>query len=180
MAVSAGDHVLVGPDNGLVLPAATRIAPGDVQVYETDYEEPESSTFHGRDVFAPLAAEIHERGKAILRAEERFTPTESYETVSFPAPSSREGTVRGEVLVIDDFGNAITNIPGDVLDGSYGDDVSVNGEPAPVRRTYATVESGQRVVTVGSHDNVELAVNQGRGEAGFDVDIGDQVVLDMS
>ncbi|MGM0397376.1 MAG: SAM hydrolase/SAM-dependent halogenase family protein [Halobacteriota archaeon] len=180
LAVSAGDHVLVGPDNGLLLPAARRIAPGDVQVYAVDHRMPESSTFHGRDVFAPLAAEIHEEGTVLLRSDDRFSATTEYESVNFPEPDCREGTVHGEVLVVDDFGNAITNVPGDALDDWFGREIRVNGERAPVRRTYATVEPGQRLVTVGSHENVELAANQGRGDDAFRVAVGDPVVLDRS
>ncbi|UWG47250.1 S-adenosyl-l-methionine hydroxide adenosyltransferase [Halanaeroarchaeum sp. HSR-CO] len=180
LAVTAGDHVLVGPDNGLLLPAARRIAQGDVQVYAVDYEDPASSTFHGRDVFAPLAAEIHEEGTGLLHSDDRFSVTSEFETVDFPAPEWHDQAVHGAVLVIDDFGNAITNVPGDALDDWFGREIRVNGERAPVRRTYAMVDPGHRLVTVGSHENVELAVNQGRGDDAFRVAVGDPVVLDRS
>lgn len=179
IAVVAGDHVLVAPDNGLVLPAARRIAPDAVAVYEVEYGDPESSTFHGRDVFAPLAAEIHEEGTGLFDTDDRFTRTDEYETITFPDPEWRDQTVHGEVLVVDGFGNAITNVPGDVLEESFSEEIGVNGEFVPVRRTYATVEPGQRLVTVGSHENVELAVNQGWGEEAFDLAVGDRVVLEL-
>ncbi|AKH97111.1 SAM hydrolase/SAM-dependent halogenase family protein [Halanaeroarchaeum sulfurireducens] len=179
LALKAGDHVLVGPDNGLLLPAARRLS-DDISAYHVAFDEPASTTFHGRDVFAPLAAEIHERGAEILAADDRFTHTHEYETVTFPEPDSLDGAVRGDVLVVDGFGNAITNVPGTVLDGHVGTEVIVNGESVPARRTYAAVEHGQRLVTVGSHDNVELAVNRGRGEDGFGVGPGDRVVLELS
>ena len=180
LAVRAGEHVLVAPDNGLVLPAASRLAPDDVEVFAVEYGDPASSTFHGRDVFAPLAGEIHENGRSILDSDDRFTRTETYETIAFPEPVRRDEHVRGEVLVVDGFGNVITNIPGTILEDRFGDDVPVNDEMTPARRTYATVEPGRRLVTVGSHENVELAVNQGRGATAFGLAVGDPVVLDLS
>jgi S-adenosylmethionine hydrolase len=53
----------------------------------------------------------------------------------------------------------------------------VNGERVPVRDTYARRDPGERLVTVGSHGNVELAVNRGRGEEAFGVGPGDPVRL---
>ncbi|MFB6070855.1 MAG: S-adenosyl-l-methionine hydroxide adenosyltransferase family protein [Halanaeroarchaeum sp.] len=171
LVVRAGDHLLVGPDNGVLLPPATHLAE-DVAVYAVDHEVPESATFHGRDVFAPLAAEVHEAGADVLR-EERFTRTETYETVTFPEPTLEADGAAGEVLVVDDFGNAVTNVPGAVLDERFGGTVRIDGETAPVRRTYAAVAPGHRLVTVGSHGNVELAVNRGRGDDAFGVSVGD-------
>jgi S-adenosylmethionine hydrolase len=81
------------------------------------------------------------------------------------------------VLVVDGFGNAITNIPGQVAVERFGTEAVVNGERVPVRETYARLDPGERLVTVGSHGNVELAVNRGRGDKAFGVDPGDAVDL---
>ncbi|MFT4945490.1 MAG: S-adenosylmethionine hydrolase, partial [Halovenus sp.] len=78
---------------------------------------------------------------------------------------------------VDGFGNAITNVPGRVVADRFGTTIRVDGERAPVRETYARVDPGQRLVTVGSHGNVELAVNRGRGDAAFDVEAGSSVEL---
>lgn len=180
LAITAGEHVLVGPDNGSLLPAAREIAPGDVQVYRVDHEVPESSTFHGRDVFAPLAAEIHEEGLDLVLADDRFSVTTDYESVAFPDPEWRDETVHGEILVVDDFGNAITNVPGETIEDRFGRSISVNGTRTAVRRSYAMVDPDQPLVTIGSHDTVELAVNQGRGDEAFRVAVGDPVALDLS
>jgi S-adenosylmethionine hydrolase len=58
-----------------------------------------------------------------------------------------------------------------------GDSVCVDGNRVPIERTYAAVDPGQRLVTVGSHGNVELAVNRGRGDDAFDVEPGSPVAL---
>ena len=182
VVVRAGDHALVGPDNGVLVPAARRLADetDEIEVFEIDLGDPASSTFHGRDVFAPAAALVHEAGVDAFETREEFAPVEEWVDLTFPEPTVEESHAEGEILVVDGFGNAITNVPGTVLDGRYGGRVTVNGERAPVEPTYAAVEVGQRLVTVGSHENVELAVNRGRGEAAFDVAVGDAVALDLT
>jgi S-adenosylmethionine hydrolase len=86
-----------------------------------------------------------------------------------------EASATGEVLVVDGFGNSITNVPGETVDGLS--EVTVNGETAPVRDAYAALDPGERLVTVGSHGNVELAVNQGRGDDAFGVAVGGEIEL---
>jgi S-adenosylmethionine hydrolase len=145
-------------------------------VYDVAYDDDTtaSNTFHGRDVFAPAAARVHE-AEAVADAD-RVTPTDEWVDLSFPDPAVSDDGAAGEVLVVDDFGNTITNVPGNVLDGL--DSVTVNGESAPVRDAYAEMDTGERLVTVGSHGNVELSVNQGRGDEAFGLAVGDDVSLD--
>jgi len=180
IAVRAGDHALVGPDNGVLSPVARRLAgpEAEIEVFEISEGNPASVTFHGRDVFAPAAAEIHEAGVSHLTELSTLRRQEDYEELSFPEPVVHGDGAEGEVLVVDGFGNAITNLPGGVLEGRFGGTIAVNGETAPAARTYAAVDPGERLLTVGSHGNVELAVNRGRGEEAFDVDAGDPLRLE--
>ncbi|AWB28300.1 SAM hydrolase/SAM-dependent halogenase family protein [Halococcoides cellulosivorans] len=176
LAIAAGEHVLVGPDNGVLVPPARALADGnEFTVHEIAIDDPASSTFHGRDVFAPAAAEIHDA--ASVEAVDGLTRLTSWVDLEFPDPTPVEDGVNGTVLTVDDFGNAITNVPGAILDEHLGEAVTVNGVWAPARRTYAAVDAGNRVVTVGSHGNVELAVNQGRGDDRFSVSPGSRVRL---
>jgi S-adenosylmethionine hydrolase len=177
LVIRAGEHALVGPDNGLLLPAA-RLLADTVEIFEWEYEDPDSVTFHGRDVFAPAAAAVHQTGVESIEQLDRATPTEEYVDLSFPDPEVYQSEASGEVLVIDGFGNAITNIPGVILDRLFGESVGVNDERIPVERSYAERNEGTRLVTVGSHGNVELAVNQGRGDDAFSIDVGDNVRLE--
>jgi len=174
-----GDHAIVAPDNGVALPVARVLAgEGDViEVFEIDVGDPESATFHGRDVFAPMAATVHEIGVDALHDAEGLVRADDYEDLTFPRATVGETGASGEVLVVDDFGNAITNIPGEAIADRFGEQVHINAGPVPVRRTYAAVEPGQRLVTVGSHGNVELAVNRGRGDEAFRLAVGDRVEL---
>jgi S-adenosylmethionine hydrolase len=180
IVVRAGDHALVGPDNGALIPAARELVgeDGEIEIFEIDDQNAASSTFHGRDVFAPAAADVHEVGIEQFDPLDRLTPVDEYEDLALPEPTVEDDAVVGEVLVVDDFGNAITNIPGDVIEGL--EQVRVNGQSVPAGETFAAVPPGQWLVTVGSHGNVELDVNQGRGDEAFGVDAGDEVRLAFS
>ncbi|MGB9963889.1 SAM hydrolase/SAM-dependent halogenase family protein [Halobacterium hubeiense] len=175
VVVRAGRHAIVAPDNGVAVPAAREL--GDVEVFEIEVEDPASSTFHGRDVFAPAAADVHERGVEAFDDYPGYERLEEYETVEFPDPDLAGDAVHGEVLVVDGFGNAVTNVPGRVLEDRMGEFVRVNGNAVAARRSYAGVDPGDWLVTVGSHGNVELAVNRGRGDDAFGVDPGSPVEL---
>ncbi|MBX0321899.1 SAM-dependent chlorinase/fluorinase [Halomicroarcula sp. F13] len=176
IVVRAGGHALVGPDNGVLLPVARELA-DEFEVFTWAYDDPASTTFHGRDVFAPAAAAVHETGVDALETLGETTPTDEYVDLRFPDPTVEDDRATGEVLVVDDFGNAITNVPGDVLADRFGGTVTVGDDSVPVRRAYAAVDAGDRLVTVGSHGNVELAVNRGRGDDAFGVAVGDSVAL---
>jgi len=180
VVVRAGEHALVGPDNGsLVPPARTLADDADVEVFEVTGVDPDSATFHGRDVFAPAAADVHAVGVADLHTLDRLRPADSFVDLRFPDPDVDSAGATGEVLVVDDFGNAITNVPGDVLAGRVGESATVNGERVPVRRTFGDVPAGSPLVTVGSHGNVELDVNDGRGADRFGLTAGDAVELGL-
>lgn len=208
ITVRAGEHVLVGPDNGLLLPAARALEsspaptagaglrgldPVDdrqtdgaegaaIECFEIVVEDPESATFHGRDVFAPAAAAIHETGVERVDDCPFLEPTDDYVDLSFPEPKLQADAATGEVLVVDGFGNAVTNVPGEWLTErcslrGRNETVQVEGTAVPAADHYEAVSAGQRLVTVGSHGNVELAVNRGQGSEAFGVAVGDAVEL---
>jgi S-adenosylmethionine hydrolase len=179
VVVEAGGHRFVAPDNGVVVPVARALADSrDSEVeledqdaaftvweYEYDDAETASTTFHGRDLFAPAAAEVHD-AEAVSDLD-RCASTDEWVDLAFPDPDLTESG-----------GNVITNVPGRVLDGL--DSVTVGGETVTVRDAYAELDPGERLVTVGSHGNVELAVNRGRGDDAFDVSRGDRIALSWS
>jgi hypothetical protein len=190
LVVRAGDHALVGPDNGVLRPPARALAADDgtdatggadgtdpIEAYVVSVDDPASTTFHGRDVFAPVAADVHEVGADGLATLDRLTPVPVADPVDLrlPAATVTDEGATGEVLVVDDFGNVITNVPGDVI--ADADEISVNGERVPVGETFASVAPGERLVTVGSHGYVECDVNRGRGDDAFGLAPGDDVTL---
>ena len=188
IAIGVGDHALVGPDNGLLQPVVRRLTDradataDDIAAYEITVDDPASTTFHGRDVFAPAAAEIHEAGVDRMSEVDLLSPIafDSCVDLSFPEPT-REGetadseTIHGEVLAVDDFGNAITNVPGEMLPA--GEQATVNGVSVPVVDTFDRVDRGSRLLMVGSHGYVECDVNRGRGDEAFGLGVGDSVDL---
>ncbi|UVE48967.1 SAM-dependent chlorinase/fluorinase [Haloferax larsenii] len=182
IVLRVGDHILVGPDNGVLRPPARRIADEadgspTIDAYEIRVENPASTTFHGRDVFAPAAADAHDVAPDELGDIERFSPLDTDDLVDLALPTatvdSDAGVATGDVLVVDDFGNCITNVPGEFVRGC--DHVAVNGEEVPVGHTFEAVPRGERLVTVGSHGNVECDVNHGRGDEAFGLAPGDSV-----
>jgi S-adenosylmethionine hydrolase len=176
----ANDHTFVGPDNGLLVPAARRIAGDDsVDWFHADPGDPDSSTFHGRDVFAPLAADVHDvveqYGVHALDGYDPLMPAEPVD-LRLPEATVEAGDASGEVLAVDDFGNVVTNVPGEFVEDREA--VTVNGDRVPVVSTFASVEPEAPLVTVGSHGYVECDVNGGRGEKWFGLAVGDAVRID--
>jgi S-adenosyl-L-methionine hydrolase (adenosine-forming) len=150
LAVASDDRFLVGPDNGVLSPALL-MAGARVVALETPSNA--SATFHGRDVFAPAAARLA-TGAAI-------------ETLGLPVTQPRirrtaeprrtgDGALLGEVISIDRFGNAITNLVG-LRTGT----VEAAGLSLPLRRTYGEAPIGAPVAIVGSSGLIELAVRDG-------------------
>jgi S-adenosylmethionine hydrolase len=113
IVIETEGSVFVGPDNGLLIPAAERA--GITQVYElTNHSlmRPEiSATFHGRDVFAPAAAQL----ACGTPPRECGPPIYDYAKPSFVLPAFNGKSATGEVLHVDDFGNIVTNMPQEFL-----------------------------------------------------------------
>ncbi len=150
IAVSSGDRLLVGPDNGVLSPALFAV---DAQVVSLPVPPNAAPTFHGRDVFAPVAAQLA-RGAALYDLGD---PWHSATRRRTPEPSKRDdGAVVGEVITIDRFGNAVTNLYARV-DGR----LEVGSAILPVVRTYADVAPGTPVGVVGSSGLLEVAVRDG-------------------
>ena len=165
----AADGVLVGPDNGLLPPAADVLG-GPQQAFELTaqaYRLPQvSATFHGRDVFAPAAAHL---ASGVKPAElGPSVPLEQVQRLAAPAPSVRQGTIVTEVATIDHFGNVQLAAPAAALAAAgFGDGDRVGVGPGSARlagivgRTFADVDDGQLVVLVDSAGLVAVAVNGG-------------------
>ncbi len=169
VAVAAGDRVFVGPDNG-VLSWAVNAAGGALAAYELTnralFRTPVSPTFHGRDVFAPVAAHLA-AGRALTDVGPELPPSR---LVTLPEPTSRlrDGTAEGEVLSVDHFGNVQLSITAEdlsTLGAHHGDLLTVRlGRrqlSVPFRETFAAVPPGDLVAFVDSAGLVAFAVNSG-------------------
>ncbi|HEY0171025.1 MAG TPA: SAM-dependent chlorinase/fluorinase [Pyrinomonadaceae bacterium] len=120
VALAGRGHTFVGPDNGLFGHVYERVRPFKVfhLTNESFFRREVSATFHGRDIFAPVAGALS-RG---VRAEELGPEVEDFVRLPSAAPVRLEGgTLAGSVIHIDRFGNCITNItPGDLTDEDIG------------------------------------------------------------
>jgi S-adenosylmethionine hydrolase len=162
-------RILVGPDNGLLMPAAHRFggAVEAVEISESPHRlRPVSATFHGRDLFAPVAAHI--AAGADLRAAGQ--PLDPSELVELELPTARtDGTeLVGHVLAFDRFGNVTLDIEHEQLAGSglrLGQSavVSIEGEEhdAHYARTFTDVGRGDLLLYEDAYRTLALAVNRG-------------------
>ena len=136
-----------------------------------------SETFHGRDVFAPVAAHL-----ANGLTPEEFGPQITDPVVpQFTKVTRNHDAVSGEVLHVDDFGNIITNIPGKDLTTFRGGMVQVSlssqRQQMKVLGTYADARLNELLVLVGSHGYAEIAINQGNAAERFQAKAGDAIAL---
>lgn len=171
LAAEADRRFVVAPDNGIVsrvLDAATAFRA--VAVENPAFLAAErSATFHGRDIFAPVAAYLA-RGAHLSR----FGP-EIGDPVYIPEPGvSWEGeAIVGEVVAMDGFGNLVTNLPGASVDDVSG--VEIQGKTIPVVRTYGDLPPESLAALVNSDGRVEVAARDSSAAELLNADVGTRV-----
>jgi S-adenosylmethionine hydrolase len=165
LAVESDERFLVGPDNGVLSPALLVTGARAVTLPVPSNAAP---TFHGRDVFAPAAAELalgaslDALGSPVLDVVVRRTPEPR---------RLADGSIEGQVITIDRFGNAITN-----LLGLRAQSVEVNGASLPLRRAYADVPEGEPIALVGSNGLIEISLRDGNAAATLGLERGTVIV----
>ena len=169
IAVQAGGSVLIGPDNGLLSWAFGALGGAERAVQLTNDElwlHPVSATFHGRDIFVPVAAHLATGTELMAVGEE----IDLADLVTLPAPTSRMqgGEAEGEVMSIDRFGNVQLSIPAadaGLLGIGIGSALVVRcGRrqlTVPYLETFAAVAPGEIVAFTDSAGLISLAVNAG-------------------
>lgn len=169
VALEVEGHVFVGPDNGLfgALPA-----PAAVHGIDTSRFGRLSRTFHGRDIFAPVAANLASGALALADvgpARPGVAPS------PIPLPRDAAGGLEGAVVVVDRFGNLITNLrsahvtPGSVL--------QLGERTFRVVGTYGEARPGEVVALVNAFDCLEIAVRDGNAADTLGVTTGTPVLL---
>jgi len=179
LIVTGGGQYFVGPDNGLLLPAAKRL--GGPQVFHMNAqgigEGKISPTFHGRDLFAPAAARL----VAGTPPQNLGRPTAEFVDLDLGASRKNGAAVVGHVIYVDGFGNLITSIPSSAL-AADGQPVQVmvgrKRSAATVERTYGDAVRGHVVVVLGSDGLVEVAVREGSAAERFAAMQGTSVRID--
>jgi S-adenosylmethionine hydrolase len=171
-------QLLVGPDNGVF----SMLFDGSEEVFAVAAaalgERARSSTFHGRDVFAPLAARL-----ATLPAPALLgTRIDDHVRLALARPEQRDEALLGEVIHVDRFGNLITNIDAATLRAFAGTseprialgDTCLRG----VRDHYAEVQPGELLALIGSAGLLEVAVREGSARERLGVELGASLRID--
>ncbi len=179
--VDSGTHLFVGPDNG-ILTWVFRERP--CRVFELTVEQyflPEvSNTFHGRDVFAPVAGHL---SLGTQRTEDFGRPIEDPVSLSFPEPVLDPGTITGEVIHIDRFGNLITNVPKIMMKGRVKPDEVIieigNTVIEGISKSYSQKESGELLSVIGGTGFLEVSVNMGNAQQTTGVRVGDKIIISL-
>ena len=173
VAIRTNSFFFVGPDNGLFSLILRKEAKWEARRLENSQflRSPVSNTFHGRDLFAPVAAHLasgvdfHTLGPAC--------------DLMFPRwgePIAGRGEVRGEVIHIDRFGNAITNVPGEILEKQgppckwsiRAGELTIDS----IQQTYGRAGAREALALTGSSGFIEIAVNQGNAASELKLEQG--------
>lgn len=176
IAAQTEDYFFVGPDNGVLSLALLRGQIKSIHALENEtyFLKPVSRTFHGRDIFAPVAAHLS-RGVSIQKLGPRL---QGFVKLAWPRPRSLEGEVQGEIVHVDRFGNLMTNIGAESL-GVFGDKpcevFAKRKRRCPIALFYSAVPAGRPLAVLGSTGYLEIAINGDSAAAKFRLRVGDRI-----
>lgn len=177
-AVKSDSAIFLAPDNAVLKYV---FDDGPVEVYQItnrDYfRDNVSHTFHGRDIFAPVAAHISKG----ISLEILGRPFADYVTgkVSKPVVDANE-KITGEVVYIDRFGNGITNIEGHLLAGRK--QIQLHVKSITIRELssrYTDVPAGKPLALIGSGNTLEISVHQGNASRQLEFGVGDKIIISI-
>jgi S-adenosyl-L-methionine hydrolase (adenosine-forming) len=180
---TADNQYFVAPDNG-VLSLVYERDPNVVVRHanaEHYYLQPVSKTFHGRDVFAPVAAWLSKGWQTAAMGEE----IQDFKRFALPRPKATDGVVKGVVMRVDGFGNLITNFREEDLSESVKQSGQIHfqiGTHSVSRlvETFALGNAGEPVAYVGSNGYIEVAINKGNAARTLGLGRGAAVTLQNS
>jgi len=163
LVVEHDGHVFIAPDNGLLAPLLDHAE--EPKVWQLDIDRltslnlaKPSATFHGRDIFAPVAAELA-AGRLSLdgigKAVSEWTPGWLDE------PEVSTGKVSGTIITIDAFGNLISNIDASLIKGYREPVAHIAGHQIPTLTTYGRAKPGELLALINSFNVVEIARSEG-------------------
>lgn len=176
VAIQFAGGFLVGADNGLFsgilkeTPVIKAIELSNTQYWRTNNP---STTFHGRDIFAPVGA--HLANGVDLKQLGREISVETLVQLSLPETEISDGRIFGCIQYIDRFGNLITNIAEKNLTSDL--QVILREQIIPWGRTYSDGKPQELIALIGSHGYLEIAVNCGNAQRRLQVGVGDRVTL---
>jgi S-adenosylmethionine hydrolase len=173
-------YFFVGPDNGLfTLPSRSeRVKQAVLLTNQKFFLSKVSSTFHGRDIFAPVAAYL-----SLGVKPEAFGPSiKSWREIPFSDPAMKQGKLIGEIVHVDAFGNLVSNIDRKCLlkfskDYSFAVRIgrlTIQG----LKKGYWEGKKGEPIVLIGSGGFLEISVREGNAQKSLKVNKGDPIIVD--
>jgi S-adenosylmethionine hydrolase len=174
LIVEYDHHYFMAPDNGLLGRMLDHAKGAAVFRLDMDALErldipPPSNTFHGRDVFAPIAAELAAGNTTPVCIA---TATDTWIPAWVDEPEIAGDKVSGSVITVDAFGNLISNIEGPMIEGLSNPVVHIAGHDIPLRTTYGNVKPGEYLALVNSFDVLEVARAESSAAEGLGVERG--------
>ncbi len=178
LMIEAGGAYFVGPDNGLFSLALMGKEPQRIIELTTDsyHLKPTSMTFHGRDVFAPVAAHL----SLGASPEKLGTSTSDFIRLPWPEVSQKKKNLHGEIIYVDGFGNLITNIREDHLRPFPKDALSISIGRRKIHglsASYISVPEGKFVALMNSWRYLEIAVRNGSASEQTGISVGTPVLV---
>lgn len=178
VALEVRDQYFVGPDNGIFSLLTRDEHFRAVHLTQQSFWRADpSGTFHGRDIFAPVAAHLSEGADFKTLGE----PIEELETYRWAVPIADKDGIQGWVIHIDKFGNLITNISSSLIDEVIGTaEVKIyvgNTILDEILHTFGSVPDGEPVAYIGSSGMLEVAINKGNAKEMLGVQKGAQISL---
>jgi S-adenosylmethionine hydrolase len=181
IVVTTRTHILVGPDNGILIPVAHRL--GNFTVYEITNPNlmlnSVSNTFHGRDVFTPVAAHILNG----VEFEQIGPIVRDFVDLNFGGYEITDKSATGKIIYIDSFGNIITNIDGSRLSQvlNYNKQIMLfvgkKQIKIPFVKSYDFVKKGELLSTIGSSNFFEIAVNQDNASKKLKIKVDEEIKI---
>ncbi len=176
MIVKIKDYVFVGPDNGVFSSILLDHPAADCYSIDTKHalQHRLSQTFHGRDIFAPVAARLSIKwDKSLLREKIKYPVI-----LGTGKPVIHEKSVTGEIIYVDHFGNLITNIPaGIVHTGEIGSIVVKGYKIKSMVDTYEQCDKKQPCALINSFNSLEIAINSHSVHKVLGINAGDKVTV---
>ena len=181
IALQLSESFLVGPDNGLfsgILAENPVLAAVELTNSEYWHTPTPSSTFHGRDIFAPVGAHLASSEACALADLGNPIDPETLVQLPLPACTQTETSITGYIQYIDHFGNLITNIPGSCVWGKQWY-IKLENQVIKGSNTYADRPPRSEIALVGSHGWVEIAVNCGNARSQLQLDWQDKIEVNF-
>jgi len=171
----SGDQALLAPDNGLLAPLAARGTIDRIVRVEAARlvrfgVSDVSATFHGRDIFAPLAAAI---ASGRCNPLDLGTEISALNSVGWPHTQHRtDGGIEGVIVAVDRFGNLISNIEASAVVALDMPTALIGGMLLPLRRTYGDAQAGEYLGLINSFEVLEVARARGNASQGLNLGVG--------